>query len=79
MSVFIGIPSVLENKFLYMYNFLNMMTMKIVLILVFLEFCSIVECQTGANAKALRQKLFVTDGYDKKVRSANNQTNPTGI
>ena len=34
--------------------------------------------QTGENAKALRQKLFVTDQYDKKVRSAKDQTNPTG-
>ena len=34
--------------------------------------------QTGENAKALRQKLFVTDQYDKKVRSAKDQTNTTG-
>ena len=36
------------------------------------------KAQTGTNAKDLRKKLFVTDEYDKRVRSANNQTVPTG-
>ena len=47
-------------------------------LLVLLNILDGVVTQTGANAKALRQKLFVTDGYDKKVRSMNDQTQPTG-
>ena len=37
-----------------------------------------VMAQTAADAKALRKKLFVTDQYDKKVRSMNDQSEPTG-
>ena len=50
----------------------------IALFLVLQNHLSMVETQTGANAKALREKLFVTDKYDKKVRSANDQTDATG-
>ena len=53
--------------------------MLIALFLVLQNHLSMVEAQTGANAKALREKLFVTDKYDKKVRSANDQTDATGI
>ena len=34
--------------------------------------------QTGTDAKNLRTQLFVTDGYDAKVRSASNVSDPTG-
>ena len=34
--------------------------------------------QTGTDAKNLRTQLFTTDGYDKKVRSATNVSDPTG-
>ncbi|KAH3889738.1 hypothetical protein DPMN_013800 [Dreissena polymorpha] len=37
-----------------------------------------VTCQTGANVKALKQKLFVTDAYDYKVRPTDNQSEPIG-
>ena len=50
----------------------------IVLCLLCYSFVDLSEEQTGTNAKDLRQKLFVTDKYDKKVRSANDQTDPTG-
>ena len=35
--------------------------------------------QDGAQAKALRQKIFETDDYDKKIRPVTDQTDPTGI
>ena len=39
----------------------------------------VVRGQNGTQAKALRVKLFDTDGYDKKIRPANDQTDPTGM
>ncbi|XP_053399145.1 neuronal acetylcholine receptor subunit alpha-3-like [Mercenaria mercenaria] len=36
-------------------------------------------CANGADAKNLRTKLFVTDGYDKKVRPTNNQSDPIEV
>ena len=50
----------------------------IVLCLLCYSFVDLAEAQTGTNAKDMRQKLFVTNNYDKKVRPANDQTNPTG-
>ncbi|KAH3790014.1 hypothetical protein DPMN_168208 [Dreissena polymorpha] len=38
-----------------------------------------VTCQTGANFKDLRTKLFVTDSYDYRVRPTNDQKLPTEI
>ena len=35
-------------------------------------------CATGTDAKNLRTQLFVTDGYDKKVRPSNDQSDPIG-
>ena len=37
-----------------------------------------VECANGTEAKALRTKIFDTDGYDKKIRPADNQSDATG-
>jgi hypothetical protein len=36
-------------------------------------------CADGNDAKNLRKQLFVTDGYDKKVRPSNNQSDPIGM
>ena len=38
-----------------------------------------VMCATGTDARNLRTQLFVTNGYDYKVRSATNMSDPTGI
>ena len=48
------------------------------LLVIFLHCLSSIRCQTSANAKALRQKLFITDGYDKRVRPSLDQTLVTG-
>ena len=37
-----------------------------------------VESANGTEAKALRTKIFDTDGYDKKIRPADNQSDATG-
>ncbi|XP_060600265.1 neuronal acetylcholine receptor subunit alpha-7-like [Ruditapes philippinarum] len=36
-------------------------------------------CADGNDAKNLRKQLFVTDGYDKKVRPSNNQSDPIEV
>lgn len=38
-----------------------------------------VTCQNGTQAKALRIQKFDTEGYDKKIRSATNQSDPTEV
>ena len=35
-------------------------------------------CVAATDAKNLRTQLFVTDGYDTKVRPSNNQSDPIG-
>ncbi|KAL4229981.1 hypothetical protein ACF0H5_010370 [Mactra antiquata] len=35
--------------------------------------------QTGADAKALKEKIFVTDGYDYKIRPQQNQSAPIDV
>ena len=39
----------------------------------------VVRSQTGLQAKALRTKLFDTDGYDKKILPAVDQTDAKGM
>ena len=51
------------------------MLLKIVLLIMTLQ---VVHCQNGTQARLLRQTLFVTNGYDYKVRPAGNQSDPTG-
>ena len=44
----------------------------------FLQCNPSVRSQTSDDAKALRQKLFVTNGYDKKIRPSLDQIRATG-
>ena len=68
----------LKTKFVRMW-YIHVYKMKLFTLLVtVLTITDDVMAQTAADAKALRKKLFVTDQYDKKVRSMNDQSEPTG-
>ena len=58
-----------------MTHFRSEMLLQIVLIITTLQ---VVHCGNGTQARLLRQTLFVTNGYDYKVRPAINQSDPTG-